>query len=305
MLGNPCHTLAFTKCFILSTTTFLIVYSPFEIYWSIRDLWYDRWKKLYLKDLEVSEIEINVQEGSLSSLLIKHKNQVKVNSKNSIVIICHGFSDTKETLQYYYYPLAIQGFIVIAYDARGAGKSKKLGKRGDFLKRIDDFNKVIEWIKRSKEYSNLKINCIGFSVGALTILCGGFQNKIIEKIIAVSSMSYYKQNIPKFNPLMMLSYFIKGIKLFPNLKENEELSPLLTIKRVKDNISKEDWKTLSKRVMLIHSKNDKVIKFKNFEENASILESPEENLLVLNKGGHSQKKNENALVGATIKFLTP
>lgn len=304
MLGNPCHTDAFTKCFILSTTTFLIVYTPFEIYWSIRDLWYDRWKKLNLKELEVSEFEISVSDGSLSGLFIKHKNQAKVDSLNSIVVVCHGFSDTKESLQYFYYPLAIQGFNVIVYDGRGTGKSKKLGRRGDFLKRIEDFTEVIKWIKQSKDYSNMRIHCIGFSIGALTILCGGFENKEIEKIIAISSMSYYKQNIPKFNLLMILSYLIKGVKLFPSLEENKVLSPILNIKRVKEKISNEEWEYLSKRVMLVHSKNDRVIKFRNFEENASILESSLENLLILNKGGHSHKKNENALVGATLKFLT-
>ena len=55
--------------------------------------------------------------------------------------------------------------------------------------------------------------------------------------------------------------------------------------------------------MLIHCINDRVIKFKNLKENKMILESPEENILILKKGGHSQKKNENVLVGATLKFL--
>ncbi|MFW9880632.1 MAG: serine aminopeptidase domain-containing protein, partial [Candidatus Thorarchaeota archaeon] len=126
-LGNPCNTFAFKKCFILSTTTFLIVYTPFEIYWSIRDLWYDRWIGLFLKDLEVLEIDISIPDGKLSGLIVKHKNQSKIESKNSIIVICHGFSDTKETLQYFYYPLAYQGYIILVYDARGTGKSKKIG----------------------------------------------------------------------------------------------------------------------------------------------------------------------------------
>ncbi|MFW9951664.1 MAG: hypothetical protein ACFFKA_16230, partial [Candidatus Thorarchaeota archaeon] len=33
----------FITCLILSTTTFLIVYTPFEIYWSFRDIYLDRW----------------------------------------------------------------------------------------------------------------------------------------------------------------------------------------------------------------------------------------------------------------------
>ena len=302
-LGNPCESVAFTRCFILSATTFLIVYTPFEIYWSIRDLWYDRWLGLSFKYLEEVDIKISISNGFLSATLIKHKNLDRVKSRDSIIVICHGFSDTKETLQYYYYPLALQGYVILVYDARGTGESKKSGKRGNFLKRIEDFDYIVKWIKSNKEYSTFKINSIGFSIGALTVLCAGFQNMDIMKIVAISSMSYYKQNLPKFNLIVILSYLMKGVKLFPTNEESEKLSPYLIIENTKSNYSPEKWEIFSKRVMLIHSKNDRVIQFINFKENAQILESPAENLLILKKGGHSQKKNECALVGITLSFL--
>ncbi|MFX1477143.1 MAG: alpha/beta hydrolase [Promethearchaeota archaeon] len=303
-LGNPCKTLAFTKCFILSTTTFLIVYTPFEIYWSIRDLWYDRWTHLYQEELEESRIRIDIPEGSLSGILITNKDIVKSDSINSIVIVCHGFSDTKETLQYFYYPLAYQGFTILAYDARGTGKSKKTGKRSEFLKRIEDFKEVVNWVKLNEKFSEMKIHCVGFSIGATTVLNGGISNKNIEKIIAISSMSNYKQNIPKFNPIVMLSYLMKGIKIFPSDEENKILSPYVIIDELKKTLSLNEWREISKRIMLIHSKNDRIIKFKNFNENRSILETPQQNVLILRKGGHSHKKNECALVGAALIFLT-
>jgi len=302
-LGNPCYTTAFSRCFILSITTFLIVYTPFEIYFSFRDLWFDRWIKLYHKDLEVSTVKINVSDGFLSANLVKNQNQAKTKLKNTIVIVCHGFSDTKETLEYFYFPLAYQGYIILAYDARGTGKSKKTGKRSDFLKRTEDFKKIIEWVKIQEDFSNMKIYCIGFSIGAITVLSGGFLDRDVEKIVAISSMSYYKQNIPRYNPIFMLSYLMKGVKLFPNTEENNRLSPYLLIKNAKKELSLEQWNIFSRRVMLIHCKSDRVIKFKNFKENKTILESPENHILILKRGGHSQKKNEMALVGATLNFL--
>jgi predicted esterase len=288
---------------MLSATTFLIVYSPFEIYWSIRDLWYDRWLGLSFKSLDEKKINISVSNGFLSGTVISHKNQAKIKSRNSIIIICHGFSDTKESLQYYYLPLAIQGYVILVYDARGTGKSKKMGKRGNILKRIEDFNEILKWVKINKEYSTLKINCIGFSIGALTILCAGFQNMDIEKIIAISSMSRYKKNLPRFNLILILSYLMKGVKLFPTEEENKKFSPSLIIKYAKNILSPDEWGIASKRVMLIHSKNDRVIRFINFKENSKILETPKKNSLIMKKGGHSQKKNECALVGATLNFL--
>ncbi len=302
-LGNPCYTTAFSRCFILSLTTFLIIYIPFESYWAFRELWFDRWVKISHKDLDVLYRKIQVIDGFLSADLIRHRDQEKVNEKNSIIIICHGFSDTKENLQYFYLPFAYQGYLILAYDARGTGKSKHTGKKGEFLKRINDFNSVINWVITQEEFTNMKINCIGFSIGAITVLCGGFANERIDKIIAISSMSFYKQNIPKFNPIVVLSYLMKGVKLRPDAVENTKLSPYLQIEKEKDALSRIEWQKLSNRVMLIHSKNDRVIKFKNFKENKFILESPEENTLILKKGGHSKKKNECVLVGATLNFL--
>ena len=57
---------------------------------------------------------------------------------------------------------------------------------------------------------------------------------------------------------------MKGVKLFPNKEENEELSPYIVIERFKNVISDEDWDFFAKRVFLIHARNDKIIKFKNF-----------------------------------------
>ncbi len=292
----------FLTCLMLSITTFLIIFTPFEIYWSFRDIWFDRWIPLYLKELEISKIKIAVEGGLLHGDLVKNKSLDVVDSKNAIIIICHGFSDTKETLQYYYYPLAIQGYIILAYDARGTGASKKTGKRNDFLKRIDDYRKVIEWIKSNDALNKLKLFSVGFSIGAITALCGGFPDKNIEKIVAISTISNYKENLTEASSLLKFTYSIKGVNISPKNDINQKLSPYLVMESIKNNLSKKEWKIFSQKVLLIHAKNDKVIKFKNFQQNKLLLETSDRNL-ILKKGGHSQKKNELALVGASIRFF--
>lgn len=293
----------FRTCLILSTTTFLIIYTPFEIYWSFRDLWFDRWKTFYSKTLTTIKVAIEVDEGHLHADLVKPIDRKKMEEKNTIIIISHGFSDTKERLQYYYYPMAYQGYVVLAYDARGIGESKSTGRRSEFVKRIEDFNKILEWIKNDEYMNNMNIYSAGFSIGAITVLCGGFPKAEVQKIIAISSMSKYRQNMPKHNPLILFSYYIKGVQLFPDDEENSKLSPYIVIKDFKKTVSEEEWQKFSSKVMLIHCKNDRVIKFRNFLQNKQILESRDENLMVLKKGGHSQKKNELALVGASLKFF--
>lgn len=294
---------------ILSTTTFLIIFTPFEIYWNFRDFWFDRWNKIYPKDLLISNIKIPInhtnkkKQGFLSALLIYSQDNDLIRLKNSIVVICHGFSDSKETLQNFYYPLAYHGHIVLTYDARGTGGSKKIGRRGQFLQRIEDYKEVIDWIKSNKDFRNKKISSIGFSVGAITVLSGGFQNKIIKKIIAISAISFYKKSLSRYNPLILLNYLIKGVKLFPNNKQNRKLSPYHIFEDLLGKIDENEWKELASRIMLIHTKNDHIIKFKNFEENCAILKLPEKNKVILERGGHTHKKNELILVGHSLDFL--
>ncbi|GAI88813.1 unnamed protein product, partial [marine sediment metagenome] len=173
---------AFETCLILSTTTFLIIYTPFEIYWSFRDIYLDRWAPIKFKNIKTSKIKIEVGKSRkgknryIIGFLISLYNNEIVESKRSLLVICHGFSDSKETLQYYYIPLALQGHTILVYDARGTGESKKAGRRSQFLKRIDDFKKVIEWIKKEDQLKNYDVTSIGFSIGAITVLCGGFSD---------------------------------------------------------------------------------------------------------------------------------
>ena len=302
--GNP-----FYPCLILSTTTFLIIYTPFEIYWSFRDIYFDRWIPIKHNNLKTSKIKIKVDQSKkgksehLGGLLISFDENNKDRLNNTVVIVSHGFSDKKQTLEYYYLPLAYQGYTILVYDARGTGESKKVGKRYQFIKRIDDFKKIVSWIENNNELKSYKIYAVGFSIGAITVLCGGFSSENIKKIIAISSMSYYKQNLPKYNLIVMLSYLMKGVKLFPNKKENEKLSPYVVIEQFKSLISDEEWEQYSQRVFLIHAKNDKIIKFKNFIENVTLLGITEKNTLILKKGGHTQKKNELLLVSASLKFF--
>ncbi|TFG23250.1 MAG: hypothetical protein EU529_07940 [Promethearchaeota archaeon] len=296
--GNTCWT-----CLILSITTFLIIFTPFQIYFSLREIYFDRWKSLHLEAIKKSKVKINVEGGYLYADLIISRNQEAVSLKNTIVIISPGFSDTKETLQYYYFPLVYHGYVILTYDARGMGRSKKTGKRSDFIKRIEDFKTIIKWLRNHDKFKNFKINCIGISIGALTVFCGGFSNKKIEKIVAISSISKYRENIKISKRIVKFSYLMKGINLKPNDEVNEQLSPYLIIKNLKNDFSQEEWKKFTNRVFLIHSRNDRIIPFKNFEENREILELSAENQLIMNKGRHIYKKDELAIVGAILKFL--
>jgi pimeloyl-ACP methyl ester carboxylesterase len=301
IFGNP-----FFPCLILSTTTFLIIYSPFEIYWSFRDIWFNRWKPIKIKNVITSKIRIEVITATLkkiwfSALLISDIDASKRN--DAIVIIVHGFSDNKESLQYFYYPLVVQGYTILAYDARGTGQSKKAGKRSDFIKRIDDLKEIIKWVQKEEDLRDKKLYIVGFSIGSLAALIAGLPNDVVEKIVAISSISNYKKNLPKFNPILILNYFIRGVKCFPNASTNEKLSPALFINAMIKQSGERVRKIIAQKVFLMHAKNDKIIRVNNFEENSRILDIPSYRKLLFNKGGHSLKKNELCLVAGVLKFF--
>ncbi|TFG01081.1 MAG: alpha/beta fold hydrolase [Promethearchaeota archaeon] len=294
-------------CLILSTTTFLLVYVPFEIYFSIRTIWYDRWENISsdkLKTISV-KIPINNQQkfGYIVANLVKPSMEIKSELKNKIIIISHGYSDTKETLQYLYYPLALQGYTILSYDSRGSGGSKKLGKRNQFLKRIEDYRKIIDWIQNDEELKKFEIFSIGFSMGAVIAISAGFTDPRIKKIIAISCISRYKQNVLRFNPIILIGYILRGIPLFPNEIQNKKLSPYFIFKRNKSTCSENEFKKLTNKIYLIHSKNDSVIKFRNFQENKSILDLSGNHQLIFKRGGHTMKKNELAIVGGILFFI--
>jgi dipeptidyl aminopeptidase/acylaminoacyl peptidase len=301
--GNP-----FLPCFFLSLATFLIIFTPFEIYFTFRDFWYERWVPIDIDDVQISKIKVEVgktkkKKKEIAALLIESKNLKKAQEINSLIIIAHGFSDTKESLQSFYLPFVRLGYVIFIYDARGTGISKNVGRKGDFLARINDFKILVNWINKNPILQQKRIFSIGFSIGALTILCGGFSDERIEKIIAISAMSNYRKNLPRYNIIALLSYLIKGVKLLPKKNENEKISPLFQIKKAKEVSNDEKWQQLSKRVLLVHCKNDRIIKLKNFIENRDALDLPYKNQLILNRGGHNLKKNELILQGASIKFL--
>jgi len=302
IFGNVIRT-----CIILSTTTFLLIYVPFEIYFLIRTIWYDRWKDLSSDKIKSLKVHIPIEEsrkhGYIVAKIISSQEQRGQKNKNSIIIVSHGYSDTKETLQYLYVPLALQGYTILAYDARGSGESKRLGKRNQFLERIEDYKKILDWIQHHEVFKTFNICSVGFSIGAIIAISAGFTDNRVKKIIAISCISQYKQNLTVFNPFILIGYLLRGIPLFPTEKQNRKLSPYLIFKKQKSKISESEFKRLRRRIYLIHSKNDSVIKFKNFRENNTVLNLPKDNKLIFRRGGHTMKKNELAIIGGILRFL--
>ena len=54
--GNPVEV-----CFPHSMNTFLMYYIPFEVYFSLRGMWYNRWIRLKSRYLDISKVKIEIE----------------------------------------------------------------------------------------------------------------------------------------------------------------------------------------------------------------------------------------------------
>ncbi|MBD3195502.1 MAG: alpha/beta fold hydrolase [Candidatus Lokiarchaeota archaeon] len=293
---------------ILSITTVLCIYVPFEIYFSVRDLYYDRWEKIKLsRNFEISKLRIHIdpkkKKGFIVGNLVESIDKEKVDSTRTIIIINPGLSDKKEALEYLYLPLADYGYTIFAYDSRGIGESKKLGKRSQFIRKIDDYKEIINWIAEQERFKDYTIYSIGMSIGALIAVSGSLTDERVKKIVAISLISEYKKNIRRLNPLILFSFLLKGINFFPKEEDLKLLSPTLFFNKTKLNSTHKEWERYVNKLYLVHCKNDNIIKFRNFKKNKSILDLPDDHCLVFKKGGHALKKNEIGLTGAVLRFL--
>ncbi|MBA7572244.1 hypothetical protein ES708_14020 [subsurface metagenome] len=88
---------------------------------------------------------------------------------------------------------------------------------------------------------------------------------------------------------------------------NYELSPVLQLTKSRRKFDNDDdWIDFtSKKLFLIHAKNDKIISFDSFLENRDIakLISKNQNWEILNSGGHNFLQYELPLVSTIIAMM--
>ncbi len=254
-----------------------------------------------------------------SDIDLKKKNDK--NKEKELIIFCHGLNKSSQKIRYITCAFAILGYDVLTYDARGMGKSIHLGAKRSFLRRNSDLDKIIRFFINHKLYGQYKIHLIGESMGGIAIINVLFKNKMellrkIDRIAVISIPSVFNQifrrHLIPFSRkwTMRLNYNLKGIKVYPPESINRKLSPYLIFKKSKDELNDEsenkklEWsEMIHKKLLLIHSMTDSLIKVIHFKQNKKMLELKESNSILFKDGGHSQLKNEPAIISAIDEFF--
>lgn len=309
----------------LSFFTFLLWWFCWSLYFEIRDFWQFRWygPQVDLKSLDISPLSIpitkslesqdnNSQEGKKVYLGGEWIHKLDTAKEAPVVIFVHGFSDDSEYIRHYTAPLAQAGFNVIAYDNRGTKKSRKAGRKSQFVDITNDLKEVIEFIRKDSRFSQSTIHLVGISLGAMAVIKQGLnfaEKEWCGKIIAIAAMGDYSRSIP-FSPIpflknwwLLVRYTFFGVPINPISKINYELSPALQIRSIKSEGNSETLSIIKKKFHLIHADNDAIIPVSHFWENLGELELSSSHWLVTKKGGHNFLRYEPLILSKILEAL--
>ncbi|MBQ7761463.1 MAG: alpha/beta fold hydrolase [Clostridia bacterium] len=178
--------------------------------------------------------------------------------------------------------LCRHGYVVLGYDHTGCFESEGEETYG-FLQSLLDLNDVIEHFKSNEELKDLKIYVVGHSWGGFSAM-NISQLKKIEGFVAISGFTSVKdiinQNVPFFLPYSrkkLLEYEGQGSKY-------ASVSGV----RLKDHDT---------RALFIHSRDDKIVKYKKHHKklHKALENCSDVTFLVLDGKGHNPTYSDEAV----------
>jgi len=297
----------------LAFWTFWLIFLLFAFYWEIRDFWQFRWYQADRTNITaiplmipISNSKKSIQADYLCRKTDFQSSEPISSSSKPLIIFSHGFSDDRIKSSYISIPLVLMNYDLIVYDARGAGKSRKVGNKNQFDKIIEDLGEIINFIHNQSEFNSHPIFLVGFSLGAMASIIQGIQFPFVKKIIAIAGMSDFHANF-SFSPMpfkaswwVWARYQLFGVPVNPTPELNAKISPILHLQAKQRETNNDTiWKDLMKQTLfLIHAQNDPIININNFNENREVCDLPIENWFLTQKGGHMFRRYELALLGA-------
>lgn len=215
------------------------------------------------------------------------------------VIFSHSYGDNRENMPIDTLKLAkrfsTEGFHVFMYDFRNSGESEKSYTTIGAKERTDLMS-AIQYVKETKGIHNIAL--IGWSMGAATSIIVGSESDDVKAVIADSPFAdleeYTKKNFTYWTglPNPIGKYMI-------DIAENVFLD--LDLKEVKPYVAAKAYK--DKGLMLIHSKKDGAISYKESEQ--IYHNAPNAELWITKKGGHirNYKHQKKAYEDRIIHFI--
>ena len=255
-----------------------------------------RWTKIEFPgviDRENVEIPIPRRDSHLKGEIYKRSN-LKIPAPT--IIIAHGWVSKHENLDWINIPLAMAGYAVLAYDHYGHGVNPGNLKDPEIIPDIiKDLKDIVDFVIERPDLDNFRIGLVSFSLGSLVALTQGYQDSRIRIIIANCAPNNAKstlKNMTLFNKFLF-KVFLK-MNFNPTPEQLNFVSP-------KNYLIKPLYP--GKKIFLTHCKNDPIIRIAEFEKNKELLNLPEENYILLERGGHHYWGQETILTAQIVKWI--
>lgn len=191
-----------------------------------------------LIDLYQDEIE-RIDTLSEDGLIISAW-RFKAENPRGIIIVTHGMHgmDASSLLDYGKF-FNDEGYEAFVLDLRAHGHSDGEVIGLGFTE-IYDFDALINWIQRQKEYRNLQIVLYGQSMGGSAAINAAAQNEEIDAVISVSAYESIESQIVDYMknggvPSFVINMYKPAFRMYLYVKykvNSTKKSPLQTIKKI-------------------------------------------------------------------------
>jgi len=262
--------------------------------------------KMDISSVAMKPLKIPSGDIEMNAKLILPKYMLDENdtlkSKLPLIFLNHGWNQNIDMMMLLEYalPLAIGGpYAVLVYECRGHGKTP--GKKILNSKIFDDLPNVFDFGEKLESIDPDRMGFMGMSFGGEVALTRAYSDDRIKAIVAMASphdaKANFSRNPESFKARMNLKFLgvagVKGKKI--SEKTNENISPKFILKR--------ERKDLNSRVFEIHSANDDLIPLEQFEKNREIIGLPDDQVLILERGGHASLRQELLIIASALRFF--
>jgi pimeloyl-ACP methyl ester carboxylesterase len=308
LIVNLTRGIEFDRSFLFGAQTFLFAYLGFLIADSVSRFWWNRWRPVNANAVVSKSMIITTPGGGqISGIMHEPASTEGCGESRGLVIASYGFNDNQFRATHVAHALAAAGFSVFTWDYRGRGATR--GRITDLEGHVADLRRLIDHFSRPDITTRRHIFLLGWSMGGMVSIQAGLHNERVDKIFAWSTWSDLRKRVLwriYVNPFALLRYLFKGELLYVSRETNKNVSPVHYFDSLAMDLGGKDKVVALARakLFLCHARNDTLVGFDNFVENARWLQLPQGNHITFKKGSHLMLRKEPILVGLACRHFS-
>lgn len=248
--------------------------------------------------IPINDIMINAEFLYPKYLLDPQGNPTK---NLPLIFFNHGWNNDINILMPAAVGLCIGGpYAGLIYECRGHGKSG--GKKRFNEQLFNDIPEIITYGSKIKGVDPNRMGFIGISMGGMIALTRAYKDTRIKAILAMCA-PYNLKNIFKNPKNTFMQKIGQGFLTLTTPihinkiteETNKAVSPEYHLEKGND--------ALNRRVLIMHAKNDMLVPFYSFENIKEVLNPPEDQYLVFNKGNHGFFLQHTTIFAKAMSFF--